>query len=92
MGDLQCGGVVVGNCNVHELRCGEFWFGEMWCRGVAVWGVDLWRRFIVGVLRCGVLAVWGSCSVGKLQYGVVALCRSFGVGSFGVERCGVVVV
>ena len=33
--------------------------------------------------------MWGSCSVGELQYGVVALGRSFGVGSFGVGRCSV---
>ena len=33
--------------------------------------------------------MWGSCSVGELQYGVVALGRSFGVGSFDVGRCGV---
>ena len=74
---------------MQELRCGEFWFGEMWCRGAAVWRVALWKSCIVGVFQCGGFAVWGSCRVGELQYGVVALWRSFGVGSFGVGSFGV---
>ena len=27
VGELQGGGVIVGNCNMQELWCGEFWFG-----------------------------------------------------------------
>ena len=30
-------------------------------------------------LHCGSVAVWGSCSVGELQYEVVALYRTFHV-------------
>ena len=59
--------------------------GELWCRGVKVWG-----SCGVGEVRCGGVkvwgscsAVWGSCGVGELWWVVlrvegIAVCGGYG--------------